>query len=260
MQSGRIPSRRLGALRFAGAVLTAGGLLSLPIVIGGAGATSTHNVKHLVVSSTQNSTYGTILVSGKTVYTLEASKVACTARCLKVWPELLLPKGVKKPTAGAGVSAANLGTVRRRGHALQVTYTGKPLHWFVGDSVPGQANGNITDKWGKWSVVVLAKAAGSSPLTGSTVPPSTTSPTPNTPATPAPTTTPQSPSIAPPMTTPPTPPPTTPAPTTPPPTTPAPTTPARDDATHNASEWGRGQLLRVGTARRRVAFGRNLRV
>jgi hypothetical protein len=31
-----------------------------------------------------------------------------------------------------------------------------------------------------------------------------------------------------------------------------------DDAHHDASEWGRGQLLRVGTARRRVASGWNL--
>jgi predicted lipoprotein with Yx(FWY)xxD motif len=237
MQSGWIPSRR-SAPRFAAAVLTVAGLLSLPIVIGVAGASSTHNVKHLVVATTQNPTYGTVLVSGKTVYTLKASKVACTAKCLKVWPQLLLPKGVKKPTAGAGVSAANLGTVMRRGHALQVTYSGKRLYWFVGDSAPGQVNGNITDKWGKWSVVVLAKSSGSSTLTPATAPQSTTtfppshssptnnsgssnvntSPSPNTPSTPAPTTTPQSPVTAPPMTTPPTTPATTPT-TTPPPTT-----------------------------------------
>ena len=77
MQSGRIPSRR-GAIRCVAAVLAVGGLSSLSILTGGAGAASAHKVKHLVVSTAQNSTYGTILVSGKTVYTLKASKVACT--------------------------------------------------------------------------------------------------------------------------------------------------------------------------------------
>ena len=167
MPSGRIPRRR-GAIRFAAGILAVGGLSSFPIVSGGAGAASSHKVRHLVVSTAQNPVYGTIiLVSGKTVYTLEASKVACTATCLKVWPEALLPRGVTMPTAGAGVSASNLGTVMRRGHRLQVTYSGRPIHWFTNDTAPGQVNGNITDKWGKWSVVVPAKPAGSSPLTAS---------------------------------------------------------------------------------------------
>ena len=112
--------------------------------------------------TTKNSTYGTILVSGKTVYTLKASKVACTAGCLKVWPELLLPKGATKPTAGPGVNAASLGTVAGSGGSRQVTYGGKRLYWFVADSAPGQVNGNITDKWGKWTVVVTVKPAHSS--------------------------------------------------------------------------------------------------
>ena len=146
----------------AGAVMAAGGLSASVASAAAATAAST------VVSTSQNSTYGTILVSGRTVYTLKASKVACTAKCLKVWPELLLPKGVKKPTAGAGVSAADLGTVVRRGHTLQVTYSGKPLYWFVDDSAPGQVNGNITDKWGTWSVVVTAKPSHSTSSSGGT--------------------------------------------------------------------------------------------
>ena len=92
----------------AAALLAVGGLSSLTDPPDGAGAASTHRAKHLVVSTDQNPMYGTIiLVSGRTAYTLEASKVACTARCLKVWPEVLLPRGVTKPTAGAGVSASN---------------------------------------------------------------------------------------------------------------------------------------------------------
>ncbi len=52
------------------------------------------------------------------------------------------------------MNAAKLGTVTRSGGVLQVTYGGKPLYWFVGDTSAGQVNGNVTDKWGKWSAVV----------------------------------------------------------------------------------------------------------
>ena len=69
--------------------------------------------KSVVVSTVKNSKLGTLLVSGKTLYTLKASKTACSTSCLKVWPELVLPKGVKKATAGSGVSASKLGTISR---------------------------------------------------------------------------------------------------------------------------------------------------
>ncbi len=84
-----------------------------------------------------------------------------------VWPEVVLPKGVKKPQAKGGVNAAKLGTIKRSGGVLQVTYAGKPLYYFAGDSAAGQANGNITDMWGKWSVVTTSgKAASSSSGSG----------------------------------------------------------------------------------------------
>ena len=113
-----------------------------------------------MVSTAKSTKYGTILVSGNTVYTLKASKVTCGANCLKIWPEVLLPAGVMAATAGAGVNAAKLGTVAGQGGALQVTYGGKPLYWFSKDTRPGQVKGNVKDKWGSWSVVVTAKPAG----------------------------------------------------------------------------------------------------
>jgi predicted lipoprotein with Yx(FWY)xxD motif len=150
----------------AGVVLALGGLSGLILAEGAVGAAS-----GVVVSTTNNSTHGTILVSGKTLYTLKASKTSCTAQCLKIWPALMLPKGVTKATAGAGVSASKLGTVKRSGGGLQVTYSGKPLYLFVGDTVAGEVNGNLTDTWGKWSAVVTGRSvqasAGSSTGSGS---------------------------------------------------------------------------------------------
>jgi hypothetical protein len=51
---------------------------------------------------------------------------------------------------------------------LQVTYAGKALYWYSGDTAPGQVKGNLTDTWGKWSDVVLVKASTSSPTTTTT--------------------------------------------------------------------------------------------
>jgi len=145
--------RRVRVGLVAGAILAVGGLSASTVAVGTAGAATT-----TVISTTKNAKLGTLLVSGKTVYTLKASQTACGTRCLKVWPEVLLAKGVKKAKAGTGVNAAKLGTIKRANGALQVTYAGKPLYHFIGDTAPGQVHGNVTDTWGKWSAVVTVKA------------------------------------------------------------------------------------------------------
>jgi predicted lipoprotein with Yx(FWY)xxD motif len=127
-----------------------------------ASATTSQLAKKVVISAEKTKKFGTILVSGKTLYTLKPSKTVCSAKCWTIWPELLLPKGVTKATAGAGVSAAKLGTVKGAGGALQVTYSGKALYWFIGDKAPGQVNGNVTDTWGKWSDFATVKPKTSS--------------------------------------------------------------------------------------------------
>jgi predicted lipoprotein with Yx(FWY)xxD motif len=142
----------------AGALVALGGV-SLSVV---AASTDAGAANSVVVSTTKNAKMGTILVSGKTLYTLKPSKTACTAACLKIWPALVLPTGTTKAKAGAGVSASKLGTVKRSGGVVQVTYGGKPLYYFFLDTAPGQVKGNVTDTWGKWTAVVTKKAAGSS--------------------------------------------------------------------------------------------------
>jgi predicted lipoprotein with Yx(FWY)xxD motif len=138
--------------------------------VGPSGATTSHLAKKVVISTSKTAKFGTILVSGKTLYTLKPSSVACTVACQKVWPEVLLPKGVTKATADKGVSASKLGTVVRSGGVLQVTYAGKPLYWFASDTKSGQVKGNVTDTWGKWSDVVTKKPAGSGHTTTTTSP------------------------------------------------------------------------------------------
>ncbi len=156
--AGRVPRRRIVT-----AVLAGAGVAASLIAAGSAGAATTSSK----VSTAKSAKYGTILVSGNTVYTLRASKVSCGANCLKTWPEVLLPAGITAVAAGTGVNAAKLGTVAGLGGALQVTYGGKPLYWFSKDTRPGQVKGNVKDKWGSWSVVATAKPAGTSSSSGS---------------------------------------------------------------------------------------------
>jgi predicted lipoprotein with Yx(FWY)xxD motif len=155
--------RRHGrAGRIAGAAFAVAGLSTAFLAVGAAGASG----KKVTISIANNAKLGKILVSGKTLYTLSTGNAACTGKCVTVWPEVLLPKGVTKATAGKGVNASKLGTIARTGGALQVTYGGKALYWFAGDSAAGQVNGNnVTDTWGTWLAVVTAKTSGTAAKT-----------------------------------------------------------------------------------------------
>jgi predicted lipoprotein with Yx(FWY)xxD motif len=162
--------RRVPRSKVAAAGIAVGVLLATLGGVAVSGAALNHAASGTVVSTLKTTSYGTILVSGKTVYTLKASKTACTAKCLKTWPQLLLAKGTTKATAGPGVSAAKLGTLKVAGGRLQVTFAGQALYWFYLDRAAGQVKGNTTDTWGKWSVVVTVKPSGGSPTTTTTAP------------------------------------------------------------------------------------------
>jgi len=153
--------------RIAAAFLVVGGLGLTVGATSASGGVHSH-VQGVVISTLKTAKYGTILVSGRTVYTLKPNSVKCTTKCLKVWAAVVLPKGATKATAGSGVNAAKLGTVKESDGKLQVTYGGKALYFFFLDKAPGQVKGNVTDTWGKWSDVVTVKPKGK-PTTTTTV-------------------------------------------------------------------------------------------
>jgi len=157
----RQTTKGIGIGSMAATALALGGLSLSAVAAAPAGAESGRLAKSVVVKTVSVANIGTVLASGKTLYTLKASSTPCTAACLKIWPELVLPKGVKKATAGSGVRSSKLGTVTRAHGVRQVTFGGKPLYWFVNDTGPGQVHGNITDTWGRWTAVVTAKAKSS---------------------------------------------------------------------------------------------------
>jgi predicted lipoprotein with Yx(FWY)xxD motif len=61
---------------------------------------------------------------------------ACNGTCAAYWPPV-----TGTPSAGPGVTG-RLGTIRRADGSTQATYDGHPLYTYVGDTAPGQANGN----------------------------------------------------------------------------------------------------------------------
>jgi predicted lipoprotein with Yx(FWY)xxD motif len=120
---------------------------------------------HAKVTTASTKKLGTFLVSGMTLYQLNKSDCT-TGLCLKVWPPLLLPKGVTKATAGPGVNAAKLGTLKLANGSRQVTYGGKALYFFVKDAAPGQVIGNnVKDQWGTWTVYTTVKPSASGSTT-----------------------------------------------------------------------------------------------
>jgi predicted lipoprotein with Yx(FWY)xxD motif len=152
---------------------------------GTAMATSATRSSAPAVKAVDSAKFGTVLVgsNGRTLYryTLDSKGVnRCTsnATCSKYWPRLLV-KATAKPTAGAGVKAALLGTIKASNGMRQVTYAGFPLYTFSGDSKAGQVNGEGFEK--QWYVVNTkgafvkhAVASGTSTTPAPAPPPTTT--------------------------------------------------------------------------------------
>jgi predicted lipoprotein with Yx(FWY)xxD motif len=105
--------------------------------------------------ATHVSRYGRILTDGdgRTLYLFTrdtAGRSRCYGPCAKAWPPLLT-RG--KPVAAAAARGRLLGTTRRRGGAVQVTYRAHPLYYYVGDRRPGEVLcQNVVEYGGTWLV------------------------------------------------------------------------------------------------------------
>ena len=70
-----------------------------------------------------------------------AGQSACTGSCATNWPAFTVPNA-SSITVGTGLDPADYATITRSDGTLQVTYYGKPLYWFSGDSAPTDTNGD----------------------------------------------------------------------------------------------------------------------
>lgn len=108
-----------------------------------------HGTTKRVVKEGHSQSVGTVLTAnnGLTLYSLSAEKhgtFICTGSCLKTWFPLIVAGGVK-PTGPVA-----LGTIKRPDGRHQVTFKGKPLYTFDGDSKKGDANGEGIKDVGTW--------------------------------------------------------------------------------------------------------------
>ena len=104
----------------------------------------------------KGSSFGRVLfdANGQVVYVFEnddENRSACTsADCVKAWPPVLTRE---RPSAGRGIDAGLLGTIRRADGRLQVTYNGRPLYFYEHEA-PGEIKcHNVDLHGGLWWVV-----------------------------------------------------------------------------------------------------------
>ncbi len=104
----------------------------------------------------KGSAFGRVLfdANGQVVYVFEQdrrNRSNCTsAECVEAWPPVLTEE---RPSAGAGVDARRLGTIRRGDGRLQVTYNGRPLYFYEHEE-PGEIKcHNVDLHGGLWWVV-----------------------------------------------------------------------------------------------------------
>ena len=111
-----------------------------------------------------NSKLGDILVDadGRTLYAFtkdQGDQSACSGQCATNWPAL-----TGTATAGTGAQATLLSTAMQTDGNSQVTYDGRPLYYFAGDTKPGDINGQgVGNVWFVLSAsgdLVKAKASG----------------------------------------------------------------------------------------------------
>jgi len=103
----------------------------------------------------RGSDFGRILFdgSGRALYAFTrdpSGRSVCAGACARAWPPYVV-RG--RPRAGTGVRASLLGTTRRSDGARQVTYAGRPLYYYVGDTGPGVVRcQNVFGFGGLWLV------------------------------------------------------------------------------------------------------------
>jgi predicted lipoprotein with Yx(FWY)xxD motif len=126
------------------AAATAAGLTVAALVLFGlavAGASSQAPATTTTVLKTKTIGGTTILTNAKgfTLYSFAPDTPTtskCYGTCAAYWPP-----AIGTAAAGAGLPGT-VGTIKRTDGSEQLTYNGHPLYTYVGDSAPGQANGN----------------------------------------------------------------------------------------------------------------------
>jgi predicted lipoprotein with Yx(FWY)xxD motif len=133
-------------------------LLTVLAALLAAGVADARPTARTVVRTAPNAALNrTVLTNlkGHTLYSLSvetAGRFVCTGTCLALWHPLVLPSNVKPR------GPVRLGTIRRPDGRTQVTYKGRPLYAFVGDTKAGTAKGEGAKDVGTWHAAVTPKS------------------------------------------------------------------------------------------------------
>jgi predicted lipoprotein with Yx(FWY)xxD motif len=104
----------------------------------------------------KSSSFGRVLFDGRgfVLYAFtrdKSARSACYGACAKAWP-VYYAKGTLR--AGTGIKRSLIGTTKRRDGRRQVTYAGRPLYYYVGDTKAGQIRcQNVVEFGGTWLIV-----------------------------------------------------------------------------------------------------------
>jgi predicted lipoprotein with Yx(FWY)xxD motif len=128
-----------------GSVAAAGGPATTAPATTGPGALKAVRIGEVTVLADAN---------GRTLYWFApdtAARSACYGSCAAYWPPVKGPA-----TAGPGVTG-KLSVLTRSDGSVQAAYDGHPLYTYIGDSAPGQANGNgLNLNGGLWHEVTAS--------------------------------------------------------------------------------------------------------
>jgi predicted lipoprotein with Yx(FWY)xxD motif len=139
----QLPPAAVRAASVTAAGLAAAALVLFGLVVAGASSPSPSPSPAVAGTSLKTTTIGGITVltnaKGFTLYSFAPDTPAsskCYGSCAVYWPPV------------TGTTAAGLGlpgkvtTITRTDGSHQLTYNGHPLYTYIGDTAPGQANGN----------------------------------------------------------------------------------------------------------------------
>ena len=150
-RQGTLTAARVGGGLLAAAALSAGALFASTLSSSPTASAVGSSGKSFTIITEHVPKVGTVLAtkSGLTLYHYAvdpAGQATCTGACAKVWPPLLLPKGVVHVKAPRGTKG--LTVVRVQGGRLQVFFHDHALYRFVSDSKKGEATGQgVANDW-----------------------------------------------------------------------------------------------------------------
>jgi len=107
--------------------------------------------------------------SGRALYIWVADsggKSSCSGACASAWPPLT-DKAV--PAASGGAKPGEIGMITRSDGTRQVTYKGRPLYYYAGDSGAGSTKGQGSNQFGaRWWLISPSGGTVSSGASAST--------------------------------------------------------------------------------------------